>query len=71
MADTQANEAAITPMVVEGLADMPDSTAPMRVALFAADGTAMKQAANVATTGTVEDIVNALVAAGLMAAPSE
>ena len=38
MADTQANEAAITPMVVEGLADMPDSTAPMRVALFDAEG---------------------------------
>ena len=46
-------------------------TAPMRAVLTAEDGTTMKQAANVATTGSVADVINALVAAGLMAAPDE
>ena len=44
-----------------------DSTASQKVCITTPDGTVMKQAANVATTGTVEDIVNALIAAGLMA----
>lgn len=54
------------------LVDAADTdTAPMRAVLTVEDGTMMKQAANVATTGTVADVINALVAAGLMAAPDE
>ena len=50
--------------------EAPESAAVARVCVMTADGTVIKQAANVATTGTVEDVVNALVAAGLMAAPA-
>lgn len=50
--------------------EAPESAAVERVCVMAEDGTGIKQAANVATTGTVEDVVNALVAAGLMAAPA-
>lgn len=50
--------------------EAPESAAVERVCAMAEDGTVIKQAANVATTGTVEDVVNALVAAGLMAAPA-
>lgn len=47
------------------------SAAAQAACITAPDGTVVKQAANVATTGTVEDVVNALVAAGIMAAPAE
>ena len=47
------------------------SSAAQQACITAPDGTVVKQAANVATTGTVEDVVNALVAAGIMAAPAE
>ena len=50
--------------------EAPESAAVERVCAMTEDGTVIKQAANVATTGTVEDVVNALVAAGLMAAPA-
>lgn len=49
--------------------EAPDSAAVARVCVVTEDGTVVKQAANVAAdTGTVADVVNALVAAGLMAA---
>lgn len=38
MADTQASEAAVVPIMVEEMAEMPDGTAPMRVAMFDAEG---------------------------------
>lgn len=54
------------------LADSYDSdAAPQPVCLTMPDGKPLKQAANVATSGTVSDVVNALVAAGMMAAPAE
>ena len=59
---------ATKPMIMSDEYDV--SAAPQPVCLMASDGTVVKQAANVATTGTVEDVVNALVAAGLMAAPA-
>lgn len=48
-----------------------EDTAPQPVCITSEDGTVLKQAENVATTGTVEDVVNALVAAGLMKAAAE
>ena len=60
---------AVKPLI---LADKADSdAAPQPVCIMAEDGTVIKQAENVATTGTVEDVVNALVAAGLMKAATE
>lgn len=61
--------AAVKPLTLADSAD-PDA-APQPVCLPMPDGKPLKQAANVATSGTVEDVVNALVAAGIMAAPAE
>lgn len=60
---------AVKPLVLADKADT--DAAPQPVTLVAEDGTQIKQAENVATTGTVEDVVNALVASGLMKAASE
>ena len=54
------------------LADKADTdAAPQPVTLVAEDGTQIKQAENVSTEGTVADVVNALVASGLMKAAAE
>ena len=60
---------AVKPLVLADKADA--DAAPQPVTLVAEDGTQIKQAENVATTGTVEDVVNALVASGLMKAATE
>ena len=60
---------AVKPLVLADRADT--DAAPQPVTLVAEDGTLIKQAENVATTGTVEDVVNALVASGLMKAATE
>lgn len=61
--------AAAKPLTLADSAD-PDA-APQPVCLTMPDGKPLKQAANVATTGSVADVINALVAAGIMAAPAE
>ena len=54
------------------LADKADTdAAPQPVTLVAEDGTQIKQAENVSTEGIVADVVNALVASGLMKAATE
>ena len=60
---------AVKPLVLADRADT--DAAPQPVTLVAEDGTLIKQAENVATTGTVEDMVNALVASGLMKSATE
>lgn len=60
---------AVKPLVLADKADT--DAAPQPVTLVAEDGTIITQAANVATTGTVADVINALVAAGLMKAATE
>ena len=57
---------ATKPVTIVG--EAPESAAVERVCAMTEDGTVIKQAANVATTGTVEDVVDALATAGLMAA---
>lgn len=61
--------AAVKPLVLADKADT--DAAPQPVTLVAEDGTAIKQAENVSTEGAVADVVNALVAAGLMKAATE
>ena len=56
--------AATKPLVLMDEADT--DAAPQPVCITTPDGTTITQAENVATTGTVEDVVNAMVAAGLM-----
>lgn len=61
--------AAVKPLILADKADT--DAAPQPVCIVAEDGTTIKQAENVTTTGTVEDVVNALVASGLMKAAAE
>lgn len=61
--------AAVKPLILADKADA--DAAPQPVCIVAEDGTTITQAENVATTGTVEDVVNALVASGLMKAAGE
>lgn len=60
---------AVKPLVLADKADT--DAAPQPVTLVSEDGTQIKQAANVSTEGTVADVVNALVASGLMKAATE
>lgn len=72
---------AVTPMELCSMEEPPEGVAPMRVALFGADGEPIgigeatadtaglvRQAAHVdGASGTVADVVSALVASGIMA----
>lgn len=61
--------AAAKPLVLTDSADA--DAAPQPVCITTPDGTVVKQAANVSSSGTVADVVGALIDAGLMAPASE